>query len=65
MVDLRETDFSQFSSHSCKSSLLTIASQYGMSRESRTALGYHVGKPMGQSVDVYARRRLEFPMGEL
>ena len=55
----------EFSSHSAKATLLSMASGFGLSKPTREALGYHVGRSSKDPVDIYARGRLEGPVNEL
>eukprot|EP00973_Karenia_brevis_P005185 712174-Karenia_brevis.AAC.1 len=54
-----------YSSHSGKATLLAMACRHKLCRETRQALGYHVGRAKGESVDVYSRDRLVGPVTEL
>ena len=55
----------EYSSHSAKATLLSMASGFGLSKSTREALGYHVGRSSKDPVDVYSRGRLEEPVNEL
>eukprot|EP00973_Karenia_brevis_P060638 8433675-Karenia_brevis.AAC.1 len=54
-----------YSSHSLKATLLSWACAFGLDEETRSALGYHVGKQRGRSVNVYARDHLLDPLRKL
>lgn len=63
--DLGIADHYKYSSHSLKATLLSWACAYGMKRDTRAALGYHVGEKKMTSVQAYSRDRLEAPLVEL
>ena len=56
---------SQVSTHSAKATLLSVASQAGMSPQDRAALGYHKSPGMTAAVAAYSRDRLQVPLRRL
>ena len=53
------------SSHGLQATMLAWACRYGIPKESREALGYHVGCQKPGTVQIYARYRIEAPLAEL
>ena len=52
-------------SHGLKATLLAWVCKFGINKEAREALGYHVGCPKPGTVQVYARVRIEEPLAQL
>ena len=52
-------------SHGLKATFLAWACKFGIDKEAREALGYHVGSPKPGTVQVYARDRIEGPLAKL